>query len=48
MPERNGRASEAKEGLSDEVPHDPDIDDNITKRAEAIPRKAKELQDHSP
>lgn len=46
MPGRDAHASEGKEGLSDEVPHDPEVVDNITKQAEEIPKKAKELQDH--
>ena len=48
MPDRDARSSEGKEGLSDEVPHDPDVVDNITRKAEEIPKKAKEAQDHRP
>lgn len=46
MPKRNAHASEAKEGLSDEVPPDPDTVDNVTRQAEEIPKRAKALQDH--
>lgn len=48
MPKRDAHASEAKEGLSDEAPPDPDTVGNITRQAEAIPKRAKEMQDHRP